>query len=701
MNSNKRHTSKDPAKETFDYLIPITGAIIVASHALYSGRLDQWLSDYMDKITTYLTPYVVFGLKVLYVVFMLLYLKSDSFVLKYNTIKRIEKKSRNYHMKQLLIYSLCSILAILIPLTWSPSMFIVLGALFFVYMLKEAPLSLAYFYPEKKQQFLSAFNAVLKGGTGQEDGYESLQQRENRLNASVVGHNNSKVFFEHKFHRSIDVAYNGNPRRGTIVIGSSGSGKSDSILNVMGWQTMDRNVPMFGYDFKGPVQTRVMLKKYLMLRKEGKTNLFFNYNTFSEEACHNIWRMNPICSRTIVTDYHADVYMQTFMSCLKKKWIRDPDFWADSMFAYGSAVILAHKKYMPKFTFAHIIHFLSMDYEKQIHALINLEDDQINAKIENVRKPIVEGKAADQLSGIFSTIQNFMAKLHNAPLFFAISGDESTLDLNNPKNPGHLWVGNDNFYRKAFQPLISMYASIVMNMTNKENKLPFHLMVDEAATLFLPGIEDYINTGRSNGMMTTLAIQSLAQNVFEYGTELARVIQGSLSNVIFGQINDLQTQEAFSKMLGTYKMVLQNPSMGLGNKNMNIQTSQSVEHYLRVDEISTLPQGYFAGKFAEGENVKFMGPIDIEDYLDDFKAAEKIKMPLGPTVNNLFRDGDISEDQIHKYYKGDKKAEKLINQECLKYAQSEYERIVRESNMFLMQTGIGDIEDLIKGSWNQ
>ncbi len=147
----------------------------------------------------------------------------------------------------------------------------------------------------------------------------------------------------------------------------------------------------------------------------------------------------------------------------------------------------------------------------------------------------------------------------------------------------------------------------------------------------------------------------------------------------------MQTQEAFGKMLGTYKMVLQNPSMGLGNKNMNIQTTQSVEHYLRVDEIPTLPQGYFAGKFAEGDNVKFMGPVDIEDYLGDFDAAKHIKMPLGPTVNNLFRDGDISEDQIHKYYKGDKKSEQRINKKCLKYAQSEYQRILQESNMFLMQ----------------
>jgi hypothetical protein len=692
MKSIKRHSSKDPAKETFDYLIPITGLLIVASHALYSGMLDQWVGGYMEKITNYLSPKAVIVLKMLFVIFMLLYLKADPFVLKYNIIKRIEKKSRNFHIRQLLTYALCAVLALVAPLNSPPSMFIVLSALFLMYLLKEAPLSLAYLYPESKKKVLTAFNAVLKGGTGQEDGYESLKQRENRINASVIGHNNAKVFFEHKFHRSIQVAYNGNPRRGNIIIGSSGSGKSDSILNPMGWQTMEQNVPMFGYDFKGPVQTRVMLKKYLMLRKQGKTNLFFNYNTFSQEALHIIWRMNPICSKTIVTDYHADVYMRTFMSCLKKKWIRDPDFWADSMFAYGSAVILAHKRYLPKFTFAHIIHFLSLDYEKQIHALINLEDDQINSKIENVRKPIVEGKAADQLSGIFSTIQNFMSALHNAPLFFAISGDESTLDLNNPNNPGHLWVGNDNFYRKAFQPLISMYASIIMNMTNKENKLPFHFMADEAATLFLPGIEDYINTGRSNGMMTTLAIQSLAQNVFEYGTELARVIQGSLSNVIFGQVNDLQTQEAFSKMLGTYKMVLQNPSMGLGNKNMNIQTTQSVEHYLRVDEIPTLPQGYFAGKFAEGENMKFMGPIDIGDYLDDFNSAKYLKMPLGPTVNNLFRDGDISEDLIHKYYKNDEKAEIRINQQCQKFAQSEYQRIISESNMFVTNKSVAEEE---------
>lgn len=694
MKPNNRHTSKDPAKDTFDYLIPGFGLFIVASHAFHSGYLDEFAGKYLVAIKSYLIPDVTFALKLVYPIFMLWYLKTTDYVKKHNVIQRIEKKTKGYHLTQVSTYAISMILPLFMySLTWLPGLWIVTGALFITYMLKEAPLSLAFVFAEKKTNVLKAFNAILKGGTGQDDGYESIVQRENRLNAPVIGFNSDEAYFTHKFHRSIQIAHNGNPRRGNIIVGSSGSGKTDSFLNPMGYQTMDQEIPMFGYDFKGPTQTRAMLQHYLELRKQGRTKMFFNYNTFSEEATHIIWRLNPICSNTIVTDYHADVYMQTFMSCLKKKWIRDPDFWADSMFAYGSAVILAHKKYMPNFTFAHIIHFLSMDYEKQIHALINLEDDQINAKIENVKKPIVEGKGADQLSGIFSTIQNFMGKLHNAPLFFAISLAESTLDLNNPKNPGCLWVGNDNFYRKAFQPIISMYSAIVMNMTNKEDKLPFHLMADEAATLFLPGIEDYINTGRGNGMITTLAIQSLAQNVFEYGTELARVIQGSLSNVIFGQINDQQSQEAFSKMLGTYKMVLQNPSMGLGNKNMTINTTQSVEHYLRSDEVSTLPKGYFAGKFAEGEHVKFMGPVDISDYVKDFKSAKHIKMPLGPTVNHLYNEGDLSADLIDKYYKGDKKAEIKINRECLKYAQSEYARIIRESNLFLMQAGVAEMDD--------
>ncbi len=168
----------------------------------------------------------------------------------------------------------------------------------------------------------------------------------------------------------------------------------------------------------------------------------------------------------------------------------------------------------------------------------------------------------------------------------------------------------------------------------------------------------------------------------------------------FGQINDLQTQEAFSKMLGTYKMVLQNPSHSLGNKNVNIQTTQSVEHYLRVDEIPTLPQGYFAGKLAEGDSVKFMGPVDVSEYADDFTATEKIKMPLGPSVTHLYNGGDISVDDIHKYYKGDKKSNDRINREVLKYAGSEYKRyagseykrIKRESNMFLMQAGVAEAD---------
>ncbi len=639
--------------------------------------------DLLEKI---FNPDFVIYVEVLFLILLFVALSEEAIIYKKVYIKKVEGRSRNSALFFVIILPLFFLVLFVLSHYSAPKLFYgELGIVLFSYLyFPEFIFSIPKVFPKLENTIHKVMITRHSSEQLNSFGYDTLQKREQVLNARTIGHSNDPIYFTTKLDNGT-VVYNGNPRRSNLIVGSAGAGKSVSILNPWIWQSMDMQIPMFLYDFKFPVQTRVALYHYLQLKKNNPNYpLQFHMNTFNGDYLHNVWRLSPINDKTIETDLHSDVYIQTLFSCMNKRWIKHPDFWAESTIAYGSAVTLAFKKYMgSKFTLPHIIHFLSQDYMKQVQVLINLDDDQINAKIENIRKPVMENKGADQLSGIFSTMQNFMSKMHNANIFFAISKEETSLDLNNPQSPTFLCVGNDNFYRKVFSPLISLYTSIVFSVCNKQGKLPLHFMADEAPTLYLPGVEDFINTGRSNGMITTLGMQSMAQTAFEYGQELARVIEGSLSNIYFGQTNDNHTQQFFSKMMGNYKKRVTHNTFQSNSNNVSLGETTHTENFLRQDEISELRKGYFAGKVAEGERSRFMGKVDVEEYLSHFDKSEELSLPLSPTVAMLEQDGKLKKDDINQYYQKKEKANQKINQETLKYADKVYQDIISETEQFI------------------
>ena len=650
---------------------------------------DAGLLDLLDSAKKFFRNEYVFYVDLIFIFLLFGYLSESELIHKKIYIKNAEKRSKGKAWFIVLTFTLTILLLLFFSQNENPKLLyvelllLILSYIFFA----DFIFSLPHLFPTWSQ----AINKLMITRSAKDDlddfGYDKLSAREKIVNKKIVGHQDDHLFLFNKLHNGTTV-FNGNPRRSNLIVGSAGSGKSVSILNPWIWQTLDKEVPMFLYDFKFPVQSKVALYRYVQLKKQNKDYpLNFHLHTFNQAFLHNIWRLSPINKVTVESAFHADVYINTLFSCMNKNWIKNPDFWSESTIAYGSAVTLAFKKYMEdKFTLPHILHFLSLDYMEQVRVLINLDDDQINAKIENIRKPVMENKGADQLSGIFSTMQNFVSKMHNAHIFFALSKPETTLDLNDPNAPTVLCVGNDNFYRKVFSPLISLYVSIVFSICNKQNKKPLHVMVDEAPTLYLPGVEDFINTGRSNGMMTTLGMQSKAQAVFEYGNELSRVIEGSLSNIYFGQVNDEQTQRYFSKMMGTYKKKSTSKNLQTGNgESLSFNEHVHVEHFLRAEEITRFDKGYFAGKVAEGTHTQFMGKVNVEEYLEHFEKSENLILPLSPTVSALKEDGSIKEEDIQKYYAGDVKAAESINSTVLKYADKIYADIQNDTKQFVNQ----------------
>jgi type IV secretory pathway TraG/TraD family ATPase VirD4 len=96
-------------------------------------------------------------------------------------------------------------------------------------------------------------------------------------------------------------------------------------------------------------------------------------------------------------------------------------------------------------------------------------------------------------------------------LYYVLSGNDFTLDINNPKSPKIVCLGNNPQKQDVYGPILSLYITRMTKIINRKNQLKTSLVIDEFTTLTFLGFDTLIATGRSNKISTTLAVQDISQ----------------------------------------------------------------------------------------------------------------------------------------------------------------------------------------------
>jgi len=131
---------------------------------------------------------------------------------------------------------------------------------------------------------------------------------------------------------------------------------------------------------------------------------------------------------------------------------------------------------------------------------------------------------------------------------------------------------------------------------NQQGKHKSIFILDEAPTLFIPGLENLPATARSNNVATMLCVQDFAQLSNLYGSRIAEVMRNTLGNQFFGMSGNLSTGEYVSKMAGEY--------MGVrwaytdSSESKSDTASLGKESYLNAHQVATQPPGHFIVKVA-------------------------------------------------------------------------------------------------------
>lgn len=460
-----------------------------------------------------------------------------------------------------------------------------------------------------------------------------------------------------------------NPFRALLVLGTPGAGKSYFVIRHVITQHIKKGFAMFVYDFKFADLSLIVYNTWL--RNKDKYDVptecyFINFDDLTRSN-----RCNPLdpLSMTDITD--AAESARTILMGLNREWIkRQGDFFVESPINFLTAVIWYLRKYKDGeyCTLPHVIELMQLEYDKLFTILRREEEIQV------LINPFVNAylsKVMEQLEGQIASAKIALARLSSPQLYYVLSGNDFTLDINNPEEPKLVCMGNNPQKIQIYGAVLSLYVNRLVKLVNQKGKLRSSLIFDEFPTIYLSGIDSLIATARSNKVATTLGIQDLSQLRKDYNREQADVIMGIVGNIVSGQVTG-DTAKQLSDRIG--KIMQDRQSLSINSADTSISKSKQLEAAVPPSKIASLSSGEFVGMVADDPANKIALKAFHCEILNDHDALKTEEdgyepIPIIRQVNNTMVQGnylqirqevkDIANEEIERM-KADPKWRHLV-----------------------------------------
>lgn len=385
-----------------------------------------------------------------------------------------------------------------------------------------------------------------------------------------------------------------NPFRATIVLGTPGSGKSYAIVNSYIRQHIEKGFSMYIYDFKFDDLSTIAYNH--LLRNTDKYPVppkFYVINFDNPARSHRCNPINP-AFMTDISDAYESAY--TIMLNLNRSWIqKQGDFFVESPIILLAAIIWFLKLYQGGryCTFPHAIELLNKRYADVFTILTSYPD------LENYLSPFMDawqGGAQDQLQGQIASAKIPLSRMISPQLYWVMTGDDFSLDINNPKEPKILCVGNNPDRQNIYSAALGLYNSRIVKLINKKGQLKSSVIIDELPTIYFRGLDNLIATARSNKVAVCLGFQDYSQLTRDYGDKESKVIQNTVGNIFSGQVVG-ETAKSLSERFG--KVLQRRQSISINRNDRSTSISTQLDSLIPASKIATLTQGFFVGAVSD------------------------------------------------------------------------------------------------------
>ena len=400
-----------------------------------------------------------------------------------------------------------------------------------------------------------------------------------------------------------------NPFRATLVMGTPGSGKSFAVVNNFIRQHLEKGFTMYIYDYKFPDLSNIAYHYLQKNRKSFNRMPTFYVINFDDPRRSN--RCNPLLPELMTDIIDAQEAARTILLNLNKSWIqKQGDFFVESPMNFLSGVIWFLKKYDERrlrslsqqgkaddgqrfCTFPHVIEFAGAEYRELFPIL------QSEPEIENLLKPFasaLRNEAYEQLEGQIASARIPLARLSSPALYWVMTGNDFSLDINNPDDPKVLCVGNNPERQEVYGAALGLFNARLIKLVNKKGRLKSSIIIDELPTIYFRGLDNLIATARSNKVSTCLGLQDLSQLKRDYGDKEATTIFNTIGNVFSGQVLG-ETAKTMSSRFGKNKQIRH--SLSFTERDTNLSISENMDSVIPESKISNLSQGHFVGAVAD------------------------------------------------------------------------------------------------------
>jgi len=386
-----------------------------------------------------------------------------------------------------------------------------------------------------------------------------------------------------------------NIKRGASIIGSAGSGKTESV--VFGFLKHFQKYKFCGiiHDYKDFELTEMAYPLF----KNG--DIPFKVISFDKI----IHRVNPIAPRYLENEESVNevsrVLIENLLEQRESGTSGTTKFFNDAAEGLIGGLIWKLKTTYPQFcTLPHLIAIYQfLDTDSLIQFL------ETNTTSRAMADAFISGKDSErQTAGVKSTLANALKRISTQRIFMALSADEVPLNINSEDNPAVISIVNNPKFDTSYSPVIATIIHTITKQMSVWDSKPSFLLMEEAPTIRLLNMHRIPATLRSYNIATIYVMQDKIQNDMMYGDKASKAILSNLSYQFFGKVNDPDTAKYYERFFEIVKDPTKSVSRGYNlDFDTRVTTGEKEIPKIRADVFFRLKQGEFI-TYADGKDKK-------------------------------------------------------------------------------------------------